>query len=382
MTAEIDFERRLEENFERYLTDGFLLFKDQIGALQTVVFYGVGDVFRHHAPRIIKYLKRLDVKVYCCDDDQNKWGKTFSDILCISPDELLKEWQDCGVIITVENNAGILDFLNTNKLRHLSEIQPWVHSKFFLRNKQLDPETYLVRAGEAASLFSDDKSRQVFNAVFSYPLLNPEDLSGIRTRIEQVCEPAQYFVNELVRITGDECFVDGGAYNGDTFLEFYKKSRGLYSHYYAFELCPTNFIALQKNLVAHQNITLFNLGLWDKKDTIAFSGNSAGSVIGRGEKHAEVIDLDSVLQSQRVTFIKMDIEGAELAALEGAKQIIKNQKPVLAISVYHRMNHFFEVPLLIKRMCPEYKIYLRQHAEIWCNEILETVCYAIPPLRQ
>ena len=80
-----------------------------------------------------------------------------------------------------------------------------------------------------------------------------------------------------------------------------------------------------------------------------------------------------ILYGEKVTMIKMDIEGYELKALMGAKQIIKEQKPKLAICAYHTFSHLWEIPLLIKSLNPDYKIYLRHHTNLDC----ETVCYAI-----
>lgn len=86
----------------------------------------------------------------------------------------------------------------------------------------------------------------------------------------------------------------------------------------------------------------------------------------------ETIVLDEFLRGERVTFIKMDIEGAELDALRGASQIIKEQKPKLAISVYHRDDDIVAIPKLLTGLRPDYKLYLR-HYSLLLNE---TVLYA------
>lgn len=68
----------------------------------------------------------------------------------------------------------------------------------------------------------------------------------------------------------------------------------------------------------------------------------------------------------------MDIEGSELKALFGAEEIIKLQKPKLAICVYHKPEHLWEIPLYIKKILPEYKLFFRHHTSLE----YETVCYA------
>jgi hypothetical protein len=80
------------------------------------------------------------------------------------------------------------------------------------------------------------------------------------------------------------------------------------------------------------------------------------------------------MHGEPVTFIKMDVEGAEPLALRGASRIIRSQKPRLAVCVYHHFSHLWEVPGMIHELVPEHRIYLRHHT----NLEYETVCYAVP----
>ena len=83
--------------------------------------------------------------------------------------------------------------------------------------------------------------------------------------------------------------------------------------------------------------------------------------------------MDDHLQGEAVSFIKMDIEGAERGALRGAEQLIRRYRPDLAICVYHSISDLFEIPLYIHSIVPEYRLYLRHHTPVFC----ETVCYAV-----
>lgn len=122
-------------------------------------------------------------------------------------------------------------------------------------------------------------------------------------------------------------------------------------------------------------------GLSDKSGTVAIvAGDRNSSIVENNINNmeekvaAQVKTLDEVLSDKRVTFIKMDIEGAELGALKGADKIIKTQKPILAICIYHSASDMINIPLYIKEIVPEYQIYIRHYT----NEMFETVCYAIP----
>ena len=83
--------------------------------------------------------------------------------------------------------------------------------------------------------------------------------------------------------------------------------------------------------------------------------------------------MDNILKDKQIDLIKMDIEGAELSALSGSRKIIKKFMPVLAICIYHKPEDYFEIPMLIKKLCPNYKIYIRQYE----LSDTETICYAI-----
>ena len=84
--------------------------------------------------------------------------------------------------------------------------------------------------------------------------------------------------------------------------------------------------------------------------------------------------MNGVALDMKPTFIKMDIEGAEIAALDGLKNTISNRKPKMAICIYHSLSDFREVPLKILELNPEYQISIRNHDHLYC--LIETVCYA------
>jgi len=87
-----------------------------------------------------------------------------------------------------------------------------------------------------------------------------------------------------------------------------------------------------------------------------------------------VISIDDFCHNHDIpTYIKMDIEGSELGALEGAQQVIQTAKPKLAIAIYHKATDLWQIPLLIKRFNNDYRLFLRHYTP----EIIDTVCYAL-----
>lgn len=119
-----------------------------------------------------------------------------------------------------------------------------------------------------------------------------------------------------------------------------------------------------------RNYQLYDCGLWDKKDIASFGGSGCPHIDSGGEQTIKLESLDEFLQSNKVTFIKMDIEGAELKALIGAKKTIKKYKPKLAICIYHKPDDIWEIPLYIHDLVPEYKMYIRHYSAKGCSTIL------------
>lgn len=118
--------------------------------------------------------------------------------------------------------------------------------------------------------------------------------------------------------------------------------------------------------------------LWSKNTELAIyeKGNFA-TCVGVENSNGEKIDavaLDDFLKGKAVTFLKMDIEGAELEALCGAKKLIESQKPRLAVSIYHKREDIWTLPKYILEICPDYKFFLRHYS----FGDYDTVLYAIP----
>lgn len=173
-----------------------------------------------------------------------------------------------------------------------------------------------------------------------------------------------------------EVFVDGGAYDGTNSIEFTKwcadvTEKSIYAWEPDAMIRETCNARLGKMGVEYK---IISKGLWDKTDILRFDmrGNSCSSVSDEGIVTIEVDSIDNVIR-EPVTFIKMDIEGAEYQALLGAKNMIAQHKPKLAISVYHKPDDLWELPYLIYTLNPTYTFYLR-HYSLDSNEI---VLYAI-----
>ena len=336
---------------------------------QYVVMYGCGAILNSIVETWNEHIgRRID---YSCDSDCAKWGKIFCGAKCLSPDELTIIKDRCAVFITVGDFKPVYDFLVNRGFPSVNLIYKYdlVASGFLANNPSGEITDRLCQTYD---LLSDSRSKEVFQAIVNRVLGG----TGEPSIMANVFERHQYFPSDIVTLSGRESFVDIGAFNGDTVADFVKRTGGDFDNIFSFEVDSANFKLLRENVVrmaGSERIEIFNLGVWDTECDVTFSIGKSQSTLGKGEGKGHVVPLDKVLKDKKITFIKMDIEGAEPRALRGARNIITTQKPKLAICVYHDFSHLWEIPLYIKELFPGYRIYLRHHTTLE----YETVCYAI-----
>ena len=184
----------------------------------------------------------------------------------------------------------------------------------------------------------------------------------------------QYFDNNIMKSKEKEIFIDGGSLDGGDSIEFEKWCNGNYEKIYAFEPDERNVEKIKRNTKG-KNIEICPFGMWSEKSVLGFSSGKAekSSFTRDGDALVDVDSIDNVLGGKPVTFIKMDIEGSELKALEGAAETIRKYKPKLAICVYHKPEDIIEIPKKILELNSNYKLWLRHYSYV----DTETVLYAI-----
>lgn len=219
------------------------------------------------------------------------------------------------------------------------------------------------------SILADDESRKVFDDVLNFRLSG--NLDSMR-RFDYAAE-RQYF-EDFFRFGDEEVFVDGGGYDGFTSLEFAKRCPH-YSKVHFFEPVDSAMRMARDKLKGRDNIVYHSVGLYDRKTTLSFdaSAGSASRISDEGTLKIDVDRLDDVVK-ERVTFIKLDLEGVEVQALQGMQRHIVEDAPKLAVAVYHHPSDFWRVPQYILGLRSDYAVYLRHYTESWT----ETVAYFIP----
>lgn len=300
------------------LEDSFENFGEHLNYLKNkkeVIIYGAGI----NCEMAVYACKKKNISVnYLCDRDSNKQGNQLWGIEVISPERLINEHKEATILIsTTTFYDEVMNYLR----------------KYFSKDNIIS--------------FAGKEQMEVIKM--------------------------QYF-DEVIKLKDGEIFVDGGCFDFETsklLLEQCKVEK-----IYAFEPDLINLPKVEKQVenMRLKNVDIIPAGMWNCKDILRFQsqGTIKSKLDERGDVEVNVVAVDDVI-NDKVTFIKMDIEGSELKALQGAKNTIKKYKPNLAICIYHKPEDIIDIPDYLHFLVPEYKFYIRHYS----MNSAETVLYAV-----
>ena len=276
------------------------------------------------AVEILRHTKYASWMYAFCDNNRELWGKTKCNLPIVSIYDLLK-----------------------GKKEYVFILASWTYNIHFLRQLQR----------------LNIPQRNIFVAPYGGFLFAKRGW--------------QYF--DVFQPTEHEVFVDAGAYDGMTSKDFLLWCQGKYNKIFMFEPNADMEYFCLSNLEISDNVEFRGKGLWTKDTYLKFNNSQDSSSVeevpcnSKEYDFVQVCSIDSELKDENVTFIKMDIEGSELKALQGAQKTIKSLKPRMAISVYHKLDDIINIMDYLFKLNPEYRYYLRHYSACqW-----ETVLYAI-----
>ena len=368
---------KLENIIERIHTspkDDKVVFEELKNDNKPVLIYGCSD----YSKVIFEYLKKQGIKIDAFVVDKPYWEENFyiedKKVLCMND-------------VALEKYNVVIGFGDVEKSRFLINNEGLLKTKFYFL---WEPITCYVW-----NLDYVKNNWDIINVVFDgladkrskrtlFELIVAKLNGCCSKQLLEAADGGKHF-NELTFCpdSKDEILIDCGAYNGDTIEQYLDFTDSNYKKIYAFEPGKEIIEVLKKNVSSYKNIEIVNKGVWNENTFLIFEDSGETSHIDNkeGENTVEVTTIDTVVQSdERITFIKMDIEGSELEALQGAVETIKRDMPKLAICCYHKKDDIIELFTFVKN-CENseyrYNIYLRQHS----NSAYETVLYAIPVKR-
>lgn len=335
------------------------------------VCFGAGQLGRRIA--------RAIHPVLFCDNNSSLWNTEVEGISVESPKAAVQRFPDATFVVSIwhpSSTENMVDRVNFLKSLGASRVVPFtallaeygdVLAPHLFWERPMYCAAHEEQIGRARALF-DDEGRREFDRQMR---IRSGDFS------EQVIDHgAQYFPQDLVHLSQNEVFVDCGAYDGDTIAEFREMTAERFSRIVAFEPDPGNFNALQAAVNGDPRIALQPYATGARRETLRFAngGGVASHVSSTGTCEIEAVTLDEALDGITPTYIKFDIEGSEVDALEGGRETIARHRPKMAVCLYHRPDHLWSIPLRLNELLPNSHFSMRTYN----FDGFESVCYCIP----
>jgi FkbM family methyltransferase len=258
--------------------------------------------------------------------------------------------------------------------KNVVDFGKWTEEQYIKYQKCFSPissdrwENKNFELNSVRKLLFDDQSVKIFDAFLKFVKEGKDQFPPIFSN--------PYFPSDIPKLNSPLRMIDCGAFTGDTISE--AKSLGYNIELvHAFEPDLFNYKNLCKNSEKYGNVNCWPCGVSNKTKLIKFyNQNDMGSFISdTGDQIIQCVSIDDCLSNCHINFIKMDIEGSELDALIGGQNLIKKYLPRLAISIYHKTNDIWEIPLFLYKIYGNNaRYYLRNHSRI----IADTIFYVIP----
>ena len=341
-----------------------IFFKIQDKISYGVALFGAGQNGRWSCD----YLLKNGYPVTCfVDNNPALQGKKIDDIPVLSLSDYRQKYKDMGLLITAKHAMNSIMAM----LYDFDNVMPF-DTWFYLSNKLAYDNLY--------KQFADDKSRETLDGIIQTMLTGNEDFSA------EVAVQNQYFCIPGFFNTIREIFVDVGTCTGDSVENFLRAMTGSFRQIYAFEpgsqatAAEIRFKRLKSEWgLEPDRIKLEHMGIGrndgivrlheaEFKENYSLDMNMCGSI---DSDAVQIVSLDSYFKDKEITFLKADIEGAEMDMLVGGRHTIMSQKPKIAICVYHRPDDLINIMHTLKSYVPEYRFYLRHHSSL----AMETVLY-------
>lgn len=328
------------------------------------------------AEKVRSFLRESGISIECFLIDRQYYK--LNDLIAETPVQIFEDYvskQECILIIAYRGYD--LNQIPANLMKNIKYLFDYDFiGRLVLPEDYLNPisEEYLQsRKEDVKWIYSNLADKKSEKALDDYLY------QRIYGNYSKNYDSSQYFQDDIIELTNKEVFIDCGAFQGETLIDFikYAKEKGITSweKLIAFEPEPANIEVMKKNVIGIPNIQIEQAGVYSSSKIFFInSGNGSNSTISdKGNLAIKVKSVDDVLAGDRATFIKMDIEGSEMEGLIGARETIKKYKPKLAISIYHKREDFIDIPRYIMSLRDDYNFYIRNHDSAG----IECIFYAV-----
>ncbi len=342
---------KIERDLWRYLAESH----------KKIVMYGMGN----GADKILAVCERLGIEV--CDffaSDGFVRGHSFHGKRVLSYTEVKEKYGADNVIVLLSFASSLPEVIE-NILRIDAECELYAPDVPVFGETLFDMDFYLSNREKLDAVYdmlTDEESKRIFENTVAYKL------TGKLSYLEAAVSSKDEVYTELLSADSIKSCIDLGAYNGDTVRELAGYAPRL-SRVVAIEPDRRNFKKLSSYAESEERFAVeaINAAAWSEAATLLFDacGNRNSNISSGGKTiEVEAVSLDGIAIECGADYIKYDVEGSECEAIIGSAAIIEKYSPRLLISLYHRSEDMFELPALIKKIRPEYKLYLRRYRYI------------------
>lgn len=361
----------------------YLYHLDDIPQKSKIALYGSGET--GEAFFLFLKEKRPDVQVTCFLDSFKNGEKCGLQVISIEQSsEILKKTNYIVVTSAFWNqieikliSMGINNFfILSNYFIYITSQLKYLGDFYFQDNNWEKTEKKMQSVLE---FFSTQEEKELYQALF---LLHREGNSAGMDFLKSKCYSGKQYL-DYINYSSIRTIIEGGVFDGSDTIELYeriKKDGRLigFEPFYQKALQGVN----EKFFKSTSAVQIYPYALWNKQEQLSFYVNESGSSLTGGINRQEelkvmAVRLDDFVKEQKINkvdYLKMDIEGAETAALEGAAETIRNHRPQIAVSIYHKKEHLYEIPLFLKELIPDSRCHLGQYTA----SFVDSVFYLIP----
>lgn len=349
-------------------------------AKNRIVLCGAGSL----GLRTLAGLRRAGIEPLAFLDNSAKlWHTRVEGVTVLPPQDAVAAFRESAVFVVTVFHVAVLE----RQLRDLGcpcvatyASLFWKYSELFLPYGGLGAVDETCESAAAildiADAWEDNLSRQYYTSQLYWRLTLDS------ANLPRPCpEHDMYFPDDVVRPCPDEVIADCGAFDGDSIRALLARRGNAFKRVVAFEPDPVNFAGLARYVESiptglRERLSPRAAAVASHNGVLTFDvrGDMASMASASGDVSVRCARIDDAMADCPPTLIKMDVEGAELDALEGARGLIAAHRPVLAISAYHKYDDIWRIPAVIRSLEPRYKLFYR----VYLDDCWETVCYAVP----
>ncbi len=353
---------------------------DDIPSYTRVCLYGLGEGCYFFLNQLAQY--RPDIEVISLIDDSKTASPTPFQVT--TPEHLTIEKYDF-ILVTSAYWVGICRKLDSLSIENYSVVNPYLLYEHLIMTSTEYAE-WQEKVNTVQKLLNPGEQQDLYRLIVGSRSIQPDMQQNLYDYFEAHQNHEQEYL-EFINTNHFSTIIEGGVFDGANTVEFANKTHDT-GCIYGFE--PNLDTATKSHLESASNnntlIKLYPFALWSHRATLAFYKNSqnlpGARIVPESSGFQELIEVPAIsidefvaeYMIQKVDYIKLDVEGAELAVLQGAVNTLQRDRPQLAICIYHKKEHLFQIPLFLASVLANYRYHIGHYSPTFWD----TVWYAIP----